>query len=269
MLNIKKQLPRHGFHLVDLSPWPFYTGLTLLIIVSGASQYFHGYAKGGLTLIFGFFLLILIVFQWFRDINREAVYEGFHTGLVQKGLRFGILLFIISELLFFAGFFWAFFHSALSPSIEIGSIWPPKGITVFNPWKIPFVNTLILLLSGCFVTWTHHSILKGNFNETFFSLLITLLLAIIFMNFQSIEYKEAGFCFSDGIYGSIFYIMTGFHALHVFIGFLFLFWCLIKFYKYNFTKQHHFALEAAIWYWHMVDVVWLLLFILVYYWAGI
>nr|YP_010338946.1 cytochrome c oxidase subunit 3 [Erythrolobus coxiae]UNJ19018.1 cytochrome c oxidase subunit 3 [Erythrolobus coxiae] len=268
MLIFRKQIQRHSFHLVDFSPWPFCLGIVMFIIISGTTQYFHGYQKGELTLFVGLFLFFNIIIQWFRDINREATYEGHHTGLVQKGLRYGILLFIVSELLFFSGFFWGFFHTALSPSIEIGSIWPPKGIVVFNPWKIPFLNTLLLLLSGFFVTWTHFSLLKSVSNEVFFSLIITLFLAVIFMILQVIEYWEASFCFSDGAYGSIFYIMTGFHFIHVFVGFIFLMYCFLKFYTYNFTKQHHFALEAASWYWHMVDVVWLFLYVLIYYWAG-
>nr|UBY46078.1 Cox3 [Porphyridium aerugineum] len=268
MLNLVK-LQRFGFHLVDLSPWPLFAASSVLFCTLGTAAYFHGFVKGSYLALLGCFNLITIFIQWFRDINREAVFEGAHSSQVQQGLRLGMLLFIVSEALFFVGFFWGFFHSALSPNIELGAIWPPKSISTFNPWQIPFLNTLILLLSGVFVTWSHHAILQRNFKQSLFALFLTILLACIFTCFQILEYKEANFRFADGIYGAIFFLSTGFHALHVIIGTIFLTVCFLKLWNYQLTQQHHFSLEAAIWYWHFVDVVWLFLFICVYWWGGL
>ena len=194
--------------------------------------------------------------------------DRFLVANVQNGLRYGMILFIVSEIMFFAAFFWAFFHSSLAPTVEIGAIWPPKGIEVLNPWDIPFLNTVILLSSGASVTWAHHAILAGNRKQAITGLFLTVLLATIFTGFQAYEYLEAPFTISDGIYGSTFYMATGFHGFHVIIGTLFLSVCLIRLIKHHFTPGHHFGFEAAAWYWHFVDVVWLFLFVCIYYWGG-
>nr|YP_009402606.1 cytochrome c oxidase subunit 3 [Sheathia arcuata]ARX95746.1 cytochrome c oxidase subunit 3 [Sheathia arcuata] len=268
LVKVSKSVQRHPFHLVDPSPWPFIASLAVLCCVVGLVMYMHAYKGANLILANGFFLLFSTMFLWWRDLVREATYEGHHTGIVQRGLRFGTILFIVSEILFFFAFFWAFFHSSLSPAIEIGSIWPPKGLNVLNPWQIPLLNTLILLLSGCTVTWCHHSIISNFRVQSVISLVFTIILAIIFTGFQIFEYNMAEFRLSDGIYGSTFYMATGFHGFHVFIGTLFLFVCLIRLLKYQLTQQHHFGFEAAAWYWHFVDVVWLFLFVSIYWWGG-
>jgi cytochrome c oxidase subunit 3 len=231
-------------------------------------MYMHAYKGSGFVLTTGFFTLITTMFVWWRDVVRESTFEGHHTGIVQRGLRYGVILFIVSEVLFFFAFFWAFFHSSLAPTIEIGSIWPPKGIKVLNPWEIPFLNTLILLLSGSTVTWAHHAIVSNCRTQAILSLILTIFLAVIFTSFQGFEYSIASFRLSDGIYGSTFYMATGFHGFHVFVGTLFLFVCLIRLIKYQLTQQHHFGFEAAAWYWHFVDVVWLFLFVSIYWWGG-
>lgn len=213
-------------------------------------------------------MVIYGMVYWWRDVIREGTYEGHHTFAVQRGLRYGVLLFILSEVLFFAAFFWAFFHSSLSPTVDIGAVWPPKGIEVLDPWSIPFLNTLILLSSGGSVTWAHHAIVAGNRFQGLLAFYITILLAAIFTILQGYEYMEAPFTISDGIYGSTFYMATGFHGFHVLIGTLFLgvMWCRYAFAHYG--AYHHFGFEAAAWYWHMVDVIWLFLFVSVYYWGG-
>ena len=208
------------------------------------------------------------MFVWWRDVIRESTFQGHHTTPVQLGLRYGMILFIASEVMFFLAFFWAFFHSSLAPTVELGAVWPPKGITVLDPWEIPFLNTIILLTSGAAVTWAHHAILAGYRKEGITGLGITILLAVIFTGFQAFEYIEAPFTISDGVYGSTFYLSTGFHGLHVIIGTIFLFICLLRLQKGHFTKLHHFGFEAAAWYWHMVDVIWLFLFVSIYYWGG-
>nr|YP_006665884.1 cytochrome c oxidase subunit 3 [Porphyra umbilicalis]AFC17787.1 cytochrome c oxidase subunit 3 [Porphyra umbilicalis] len=264
-----KQLQRHPFHLVDPSPWPITAAIAAFSCALGGVMYMHAYNNGGYLLLSGFSLLLFTMFSWWRDVTREATFSGHHTGAVQKGLRYGVILFIVSEILFFFAFFWAFFHSSLAPSIDIGSMWPPKGIVVFSPWEIPFLNTIILLLSGCSVTWAHHSIVAGYKKQATLSLVVTIVLATIFTGFQGFEYSVANFKLSDGVYGSTFYMATGFHGFHVFIGTIFLAICLIRLLKSHLTQQHHFGFEAAAWYWHFVDVVWLFLFISIYWWGGI
>jgi len=215
----------------------------------------------------GIILLLIVIIQWWRDIRREGAIQGLHTSIVELGLRWGIALFIISEIFFFLRFFWAFFHRRLSPNIEIGSIWPPFGIKVFNPFQVPLLNTVILLSSGIRVTWAHHSLLIGNYSQTKIGLRITILLGIYFSILQILEYFEASFTFADRIYGSTFFIATGFHGLHVIIGTLFLIVILMRHIKWEFRKDHHFGFEAAAWYWHFVDVVWLFLYIIIYWWG--
>lgn len=258
----------HFFHLVDPSPWPLLASLSSLLLTFGAVMYFQFYTGGGFLMLTGFFSLLLVLISWWRDVVREATYQGHHTSVVQFGLRIGMLLFIISEVMFFAGFFWAFFHSSLAPTVEIGCVWPPYGIDVISPWDVPLLNTAILLLSGCTVTWAHHSLVKGDRPETVKALGITIALAVIFTACQVHEYFEAAFSISDGIYGSTFYMATGFHGFHVIIGTLFLAVSLYRVYYYHFTKEHHFGFEAAAWYWHFVDVVWLFLFVSIYWWGS-
>jgi heme/copper-type cytochrome/quinol oxidase subunit 3 len=187
---------------------------------------------------------------------------------VQKGLSMGMILFIVSEVMFFFGIFWAFFHSSLSPNIEIGAVWPPKGIVTFDAWKIPLLNTIILLTSGASVTWAHHALVAGNRSETTLGLIFTVCLGLVFTMFQAYEYSHALFTIRDTVYGSVFFLATGFHGFHVIIGTIFLFACLLRHLNYHFTTKHHLGFEAAAWYWHFVDVVWLFLFISIYWWGA-
>nr|YP_009968209.1 cytochrome c oxidase subunit 3 [Cyanidiococcus yangmingshanensis]QMX77310.1 cytochrome c oxidase subunit 3 [Cyanidiococcus yangmingshanensis] len=272
MNNLNKSITinnKHLFHLVDPSPWPLIASFSLLVFLFGLVSYFHGYKTGDFLFILGLIILILTALFWWRDVIRESTYEGCHTSLVQLGLRYGMVLFIFSEVILFVSFFWAFFHSSLSPTVELGITWPPKGIEIFNPWQVPFLNTMILLLSGCSVTWAHHSLIHGNRYQAILALIFTILLAMVFTSLQFYEYMLASFCLSDGIYGSTFFIATGLHGLHVIVGTLFLLVCLTRLFYYQFTTQHHFGFEAAAWYWHFVDVVWLFLFISIYWWGSV
>ena len=195
-------------------------------------------------------------------------YLGNHTLSVQKGLNMGVALFIISEALFFLAIFWAFFHSALSPIIELGAHWPPKGIDPINPFELPLLNTILLLSSGVTVTYAHHSLLQGNRSGTLYGLLFTIILAIVFTTLQGIEYTVSSFTLSDGAFGSCFYFSTGFHGLHVLIGTAFLSVGLWRMYAYHLSDNHHLGMESGILYWHFVDVVWLFLFVSIYYWGS-
>lgn len=258
----------HPYHLVNPSPWPFMISFSLFFFTFGIAMYFHGYFGSTLLLLTGFLLMLLTMYTWFRDIIREAVYEGQHTKQVQIGLRNGMLLFIFSELLFFISFFWAFFHSALAPTPEIGSLWPPLGIETINAWGIPLLNTIILLSSGATITWAHHSIVFGDRKNAILSLIITIFLAFFFTLIQTYEYIESSFSISDSVYGSTFFLITGFHGIHVIVGTIFILVSTFRLINHHFTRQHHFGFEAAAWYWHFVDVIWLFLFVTIYWWGG-
>lgn len=205
---------KHAYHLVDPSPWPLFSTMSVFLFLTGLVLYMHSYKHGGEILCLSFGLTFYSLTCWWRDIIRESTYEGHHTQVVQLGLRYGMILFILSELIFFVAFFWAFFHSSLVPTIQIGTIWPPAGIAIINPLQLPLLNTLLLLLSGCSVTWSHHALIHGNQKEASTSLIITILLATIFTIVQGIEYIDTPFNISDGIYGSTFYLATGFHGFH-------------------------------------------------------
>nr|QNE85673.1 cytochrome c oxidase subunit III [Muscina levida] len=256
----------HPFHLVDYSPWPLTASIGAMTMVSGMVKWFHQYDMS--LFILGNIITILTMYQWWRDVSREGTFQGLHTLMVIKGLRWGMILFILSEILFFVSFFWAFFHSSLSPSIELGTMWPPTGIIPFNPFQIPLLNTVILLTSGITLTWAHHSLMEGNHSQTTQGLFFTVLLGIYFTMLQAYEYIEAPFSIADSVYGSTFFMATGFHGLHVLIGTMFLLICLIRHLNNHFSKNHHFGFEAAAWYWHFVDVVWLFLYVSIYWWGN-
>lgn len=256
----------HPYHLVDSSPWPLTIAAGLLTLTSGIIKWFHLYNIN--LFLLGILIISTTAYQWWRDISREGTFQGLHTNFVVTGLRWGIILFITSEVFFFVSFFWAFFHSRLSPSIEIGNIWPPLGIAPFNPIQIPLLNTAILLASGITITWSHHGIIENNHSQRSQGLLITIILGVYFSILQAYEYIEAPFTIADTVYGSTFFIATGFHGLHVLIGSSFLLVCLIRHLNNHFSNNHHFGFEAAAWYWHFVDIVWLFLYISIYWWGN-
>nr|YP_008815605.1 cytochrome c oxidase subunit III [Campylorhynchus zonatus]AGZ03042.1 cytochrome c oxidase subunit III [Campylorhynchus zonatus] len=256
----------HSYHMVDPSPWPILGAAAALLTTSGLTVWFHDNTPYLLTI--GLLSTLLVMFQWWRDIIRESTFQGHHTPTVQKGLRYGMALFITSEAFFFLGFFWAFFHSSLAPTPELGGQWPPVGIQPLDPMDVPLLNTAILLASGVTVTWAHHSITEANRKQAIQALTLTVLLGFYFTGLQAMEYYEAPFSIADGVYGSTFFVATGFHGLHVIIGSIFLLVCLLRLIKYHFTSNHHFGFEAAAWYWHFVDVVWLFLYISIYWWGS-
>jgi len=259
-------LIKHPYHLVEISPWPFFRAIGAIGLTTGIVVWFHIKL---ITLFWIRFILILIVIQqWWRDVSREGSFQGIHTLIVETGLRWGIVLFILSEVIFFFSFFWAFFHSSLSPSIELGCVWPPAGVVAFNPFRVPLINTVILLSSGVRVTWSHHAIMLNNYSRSLESLLITVILGFYFTIIQLLEYLEASFSISDSVFGRTFFVATGFHGLHVIIGSLFLIATYLRISIGSLRRTHHFGFEAAAWYWHFVDVVWLFLFISIYWWGG-
>ena len=256
---------QHPFHLVDPSPWPFVASLSVLILAIGAVLWMHKIDH--YLFLLGVVLLVCTFLGWWRDVIKEGNTPGVHTTTVQRGLKIGMGLFIASEVMFFAAFFWGYFHAALAPTEAMGFVWPPKNIVPFDPFHLPYLNTLLLLLSGTTVTWAHHELLKGDMKNTAKALLITVLLGATFTIVQAVEYSHAAFALKDGIYPSTFYMATGFHGFHVIVGTLFLLVCWRRTKRNEFTSTHHVGFEAAAWYWHFVDVVWLFLFISIYWWG--
>lgn len=255
----------HPFHLVNFSPWPLTRAIRTFTLVSGLVKWFHQYNIN--LFILGLIITLLNIYQWWRDISREGTFQGLHTICVINGLKWGIILFIVSEIFFFISFFWSFFHRSLSPNIELGINWPPIRINPFDPFQIPLFNTIILLSSGVSITWAHHSLIENNYSQTTLGLFITIILGVFFTILQGYEYIEASFSINDSSYGTTFFIATGFHGLHVLVGTTFLLTCLIRHINLYFSSSHHFGFEAATWYWHFVDVVWLFLYISIYWWG--
>ena len=274
------QFEKHNYHIVDPSPWPALGALAVTILAFGAVNYFGSgkayvpadgeaaeVVRGSMKpMLVGLGLVILTMILWWRDVVKES-HSGFHNKIVQIGLKYGMVLFIASEVCFFAAFFWAFFDVSLDLA-DIRSMWPPEGIETMGAWGVPLINTIILLSSGATVTWAHHGLRQNNRNQLILGLILTLALGFTFTYLQAMEYMEAHFGFTEGIYPSTFYMATGFHGLHVIIGSLFLLVCLIRSIKGHFSADHHVGFEAAAWYWHFVDVVWIFLFTTVYWWGA-
>ena len=258
----------HRYHIVDQSPWPLMSSLSALLFTGGMVLYMHGFQMGFLIVLMGLSSILMSMYVWWRDVVREGTFQGMHTKVVQVGLRLGVIIFIVSEIMFFSAFFWGYFHSSLAPTLELGGVWPPVGVEPFNPYGVPLLNTYILVLSGVTVTYAHHYMIMGDYRKMAEGFGYTIGLAILFTFFQFLEYVEAPFNISDSVYGSTFFMATGFHGFHVIIGTIFLTVCLFRSLNYQYTRQHHVGFEAAAWYWHFVDVVWLFLFLSVYIWGS-
>jgi cytochrome c oxidase subunit 3 len=275
----------HDYHLVNPSPWPAVGGAAAFILAIGAVNWMHGGTWAIMAL--GFALVFYVMFMWWRDVIAEA-HGGDHTPVVSLHLRYGMIMFIASEVMFFVAWFWAFFDASLfsgeaiqqARGLATGGVWPPAPVVdgmvqptmIFDPWHLPLVNTLILLTSGTTVTWAHHALLNNDRQGLKWGLVATVALGALFTSVQAYEYAHAAFAFSrdngGNIYGSTFFMATGFHGFHVLIGTIFLLVCLFRAMKGHFTPTQHFGFEAAAWYWHFVDVVWLFLFACVYVWAS-
>jgi heme/copper-type cytochrome/quinol oxidase subunit 3 len=265
-----KDCEKHPFHLVDPSPWPLSTALASLNVTLGFVLWFHGFYGGLEVLHFGLLSLTYFLFFWFRDLITESSYQGHHTRKVIQGLKYGMLLFLVSETMFFFSFFFAYFYYSVSPSIWIGGVWPPKGFQPASPCTLAAGMTILLLFSGVTLTKAHSSLIVGNWESTIVSLVYTLLLSSAFSLFQYWEYKYCSFHMNDSVYGSIFFMITGFHGFHVIIGSVFVLVCLKRVLNgkvVTFTRQHHFGFLAALWYWHFVDVVWLFVYFVLYVWG--
>jgi len=263
-----RKFKRHPYHIVSPSPWPFFVALNTLPITIGAVMYFHQYRYGSFFLIAGLINLLICVTFWLRDVIREATFLGEHTQAVQNAHRLGFILFIFSEIMFFFSFFWAFFHVSIDPSIFIGAIWPPEGIVPLDPLAIPLLNTVILVFSGATITYTHYMLIAAAYFNTCLGYIITLFLALMFTVLQLYEYNVSTFSIADGIYGSTFFLITGFHGAHVIAGTIFIIVCFIRTIVGHFTTTHHLGFEFAAWYWHFVDIVWLFVYTFIYLWGS-
>nr|ALR69328.1 cytochrome c oxidase subunit III [Bemisia tabaci] len=256
----------HFFHLVKYSPWPILMALSLINLVNGLVKLF-------LTSIFFFFFFFflmttnLIMIQWWRDVIRESLYEGTRSLKINYMIGSGMIFFIVSEIWLFISFFWMYFYYSLSPDMTTGSIWPPFKIIQMSFMDIPLLNTLILLMSGFFVTWAHYDLTMDNFENSKITLMMAILLGIYFIAIQSYEYLNSNFSFNDSVFGNSFFILTGFHGLHVMIGLIFLVIMLTQLMKSKFSLMSLYGFEYSIWYWHFVDVVWLFLYLSIYWWG--
>jgi cytochrome c oxidase subunit 3 len=267
----------HDYHLVNPSPWPVIGSISAFILAFGLILWMHKLvAWAPLVFSAGMIGVLYTFIGWWRDVINEAEHKGDHTRVVQISHRYGMILFIASEVMFFVAWFWAYFSTALFPNDIhqivrgefLGHAWPPKGIETFDPWHLPLLNTLILLTSGTTVTWAHHALLHNDRRGLIWGLVLTVLLGMVFTSVQAYEYAHASFSFGGNIFGSTFFMATGFHGFHVLVGTIFLIVCLIRAVRGDFTPQRHFGFEAAAWYWHFVDVVWLFLFFCIYVWGG-
>ncbi|XWN31733.1 MAG: cytochrome c oxidase subunit 3 [Devosia sp.] len=278
--------PNHDYHILEPSPWPIIGSVGAFIMAIGAIAMMR-WNKGDVLMVGGFDIggwgifavgMLIILFTmagWWVDTVKESL-QGDHTPVVKLHLRYGMMLFIASEVMFFVAWFWAYFDAALfvgdaqefARLAETGGTWPPETIETFDPWHLPLFNTMILLLSGTTVTWAHHALLENDKEGVRWGLGLTVGLGILFSIVQIWEYTHAAFSFEGNIYGATFYMATGFHGFHVFVGTVFLAICLWRATKNHFTPERHFGFEAAAWYWHFVDVVWLFLFVAIYVWGA-
>ncbi|MGI9392201.1 MAG: cytochrome c oxidase subunit 3 [Parvibaculales bacterium] len=265
-----QDMKKHDYHLVNPSIWPAMGSVAVLVFALGAIL---AMKIGSFWLIgIGTLLILYTMLGWWREVIQEGN-DGDHTPVVELHLRYGMILFILSEVMFFVAWFWAYFNASLYPGdaavlVErmavTGGVWPPENIIGFDPWHLPFINTLILLTSGTSVTWAHHALLNNDREGLKNGLLLTIVLGVSFTCLQAYEYMHAGFPFSQNLYGAVFFMATGFHGFHVIIGTIFLSVCYFRARKGAFSPERHFGFEAAAWYWHFVDVVWLFLFVIIY-----
>ena len=271
----------HDYHILPPDQWPLIGAFSALALTGGGVMWMHDNPYGKFVFLLGLLGVLTTMFSWWGNVIKEA-HEGHHTPVVGLHLRYGMILFIASEVMFFVAWFWAFFSAALFPApIEVVdgatqvlsdataiATWPPKGVEVLDPFGFPLLNTFILLCSGTTVTWAHHAMIHGDREGLKKGLWCTILLGLLFSFIQGYEYVHAPFDFKGNIYGATFFMATGFHGAHVIIGTIFLIVCLVRAYKGEFTPKQHFGFEAAAWYWHFVDVVWLFLFTSIYVWGG-
>lgn len=256
-----------GFFLLTPSPWPLFSSFAVFLMLTGFAAYLNYYISGLFCFFLGVFFVILAFVFWCRDLIRELTFLGRSSLLVESNIRWAFWFFIVSEALLFFSFFWAFFHSAFEPVVQIGAVWPPMESIQMNSLGIPIVNTIFLLASGAALTWAQYGIIGGQAREVKLGFAVLFAYAVFFMMSQWHEYVVAFHQVNDSVFGSTMYILTMFHGLHVLIGSIFLFICFIRFLLGHFKTVSYLALTLAAWYWHFVDVVWVLVFLWIYLWG--
>lgn len=266
--SVRGYIQLHPFHLVSPSPWPLFTSFALMNLALSIGLTAHNYINTSIYIIINIFNILYVLTLWFKDIVAESTYLGDHTTRVKKGLVQGFYLFVVSEILIFASLFWAYLHSSLNPTIEIGMSWPPMGIEPISPSELPLLNTIILLASGVTITMGHHALINGNRNDTLYGFIFTTLLIVLFVILQGMEYIFAPFTISDGVYGSTFFSLTGLHGIHMIMLAIMLGVCTWRVYNYDFTNTSHVFAETTVLYLHVLDILWLFIYIIAYWWGS-
>nr|CBM41832.1 cytochrome oxidase subunit 3 [Millerozyma farinosa] len=266
--NVRGFMQLHPFHLVGPSPWPMFTSFSLMNLALSLGLTSHGYMGNNYMLLLAMFTMLYSMTLWFKDIMAESTYLGDHTMAVKRGLNQGFLLFVVSEMLMFMSLFWAFLHSAINPTMEMGMAWPPAGNEAISPAELPLLNTMMLLASGVTITYAHHALINGNRNNTLYGFIYSTLLIVLFVICQGLEYSFSSFTLSDGVYGSTFFSLTGLHGMHMIMTMIMLAVCTWRIYNYDFTNTSHVGAETTMLYLHVLDVMWLFMYIIVYWWGS-
>jgi len=259
----------HGYHMVHSSPWPISIAWAMFAIVIEFVALLHEYERPSYTLLAYVIFLFILILRWGSDVHVEASYEGRHTKIVQKLIKHGFFLFIASEIMFFAGLFGSYFYIMTHPNIWIGCEWPPSELYEMNPMKLPLANAFLLVASGMWGEIAGDMISLGLGSYALHYLIILIILGTAFLGVQVHEYIEAPFGIDDGIYGSLFYFITGFHGIHVCAGLIFIIVQYRRILSGGITRNHHLGFDLSIWYWHFVDIVWIFVWFVVYYYPTI
>nr|YP_009922151.1 Cox3 [Metschnikowia lochheadii]QMS50692.1 Cox3 [Metschnikowia lochheadii] len=266
--SMRGYMQLHPFHLVSPSPWPLYTSFALMNLALSMGLTAHNYMSNNLYMMFNIMSVLYVLTLWFKDMMAESTYLGDHTKAVKTGLTQGFYLFVVSEILMFASLFWAYLHSSLNPTMEMGMAWPPAGIEAMSPSELPLLNTIILLASGVTITMGHHALINSNRKDTLYGFIFTTLLMVMFVILQYFEYMFSSFTTTDGVYGSTFYSTTGLHMTHMGMIGMMLFLCSWRVYNYDFTNNSHVFAETTVMYLHVLDMLWLFMYMMCYWWGS-
>nr|YP_009919721.1 Cox3 [Metschnikowia drakensbergensis]QMQ98318.1 Cox3 [Metschnikowia drakensbergensis]QMQ98334.1 Cox3 [Metschnikowia drakensbergensis] len=266
--SMRGYIQLHPFHLVSPSPWPLYTSFALMNLALSMGLTAHNYMNNNFYMLFNMFSVLYVLTLWFKDVMAESTYLGDHTKAVKTGLTQGFYLFVVSEMLMFASLFWAYLHSSLNPTMEMGMSWPPAGMEAMSASELPLLNTMMLLASGVTMTMGHHALMNSNRKDTLYGFIFTTLLIVLFVMLQYFEYMFSSFTITDGVYGSTFYSLTGLHFLHMSMTGIMLGTCSWRIYNYDFTNNSHVFAEMTVLYLHILDILWLFIYMICYWWGA-
>nr|YP_009915648.1 Cox3 [Metschnikowia kamakouana]QMS50960.1 Cox3 [Metschnikowia kamakouana] len=266
--SMRGYIQLHPFHLVNPSPWPVYTSFVLMNLALSIGLTAHNYMNNNYYMLLNMMSILYVLTLWFKDVMAESTYLGDHTKAVKTGLTQGFYLFVVSEMLMFASLFWAYLHSSLNPTMEIGMSWPPAGMEAMSPSELPLLNTIMLLASGVTMTMGHHALINSNRKDTLYGFMFTTLLIVMFVMLQMFEFMFSSFTMSDGVYGSTFYALTGLHFFHMNSMAMMLMVCVWRMYNYDFTNNSHVFIEMTVMYLHVLDMLWLFMYMMCYWWGS-